>query len=454
MSLAFKRKYDRVQILQEKAPWLVARTAFSIALEFALLGHIDIATEIYTLFDDVAPENKAAWCPGLYFAWEALGQWPESVPPQDRLPEALSKLETERMVWKRKTNANDAGIEKLVLAAMADEERIKADDLTVALDLAVSTGRKEKADKILRLFAEYFDQTWKSLSKSRNAWKLLKDKALAVAIGVKEEKISAFKAEVLATFQERRKNGAQRRLKDLSMVDLVKACNESTLKNAIWGEMDIEDPPNTVLQPGATEEDIRALEERIGHNLPTDYKEFLAVSNGLGPVWNGLDAEPRFLGTGEVHLFDATEEQKAWHEASVEVMFITDLSKKIQWATLDRVIQINSGDASSRFVWLVEPEYSQKLVDSFNEVYSTLPEEEQLRIKKRLEVFTPPVDEAKGFADVGWQLFVWEPNTLERTIIWSFREYLEFVTSNASNRDLDEESRLFHTQDVFAYTLR
>ena len=50
-------------------------------------------------------------------------------------------------------------------------------------------------------------------------------------------------------------------------------CNDQTLKNAMWEEMDIAEPPNTILRPGATEEEVLALEQRLGHHLPRDYKE-------------------------------------------------------------------------------------------------------------------------------------------------------------------------------------
>lgn len=454
MSLHFRRKFDKYRILQEKAPWEVARNAFEIALEFALLGHIDTATELYNLFHSAAPENKAIWSPGLIFAWDATRQWPESIPLQDQTAEVVSKLEIERIIWKRQTHASDEGIEKLIKSATPERDPIKPDHLTAALDLALFTNRTETATRILDIFAENLDLTWTSLARSRYAWNLLKDRALSRAIRVKAEKMSEFEVEVLSTFRNWMNNGPQRRFKDVSVTSLVQMCNQHTLRNAIWEEVDVDEPPATILRPGATEDEILALESRLGHSLPRDYREFLAASNGLGPVWNGIDCEPIFLDTTSVHLFDASEEQKSWQKASVEVMFITDISKKIDWATLDRVIQINRGDASNRFVWLVEPEYSQKLVESFTKVFVTLPEDEQARIRKRIEVFIPPIDAAEGFADVGWQLFIWEPGSLERTIVWSFREYLEDLAGNAMEGGLEEESAVLRTQDVFAYTLR
>ncbi|KAF2715421.1 hypothetical protein K504DRAFT_339817, partial [Pleomassaria siparia CBS 279.74] len=195
------------------------------------------------------------------------------------------------------------------------------------------------------------------IGKSRQAWRYLKHHALGQAIEVKEAKVEAFYKEAYSTFKARLENGQTREFRDLSMKELVKVFNDNTLKNAVWEEMDIDpdDPPETILHDPATDEQIKELEDRLGRTLPDDYKEFFAATNGIDSFWNGFYGEPRFLGAEDVHLFDASEQQKAWSAAAVRIRFVTDMSIKVKWPPLDRVIAINDGDENTRFVWLIEP---------------------------------------------------------------------------------------------------
>ncbi|KAF2797139.1 hypothetical protein K505DRAFT_322778 [Melanomma pulvis-pyrius CBS 109.77] len=464
MSHRMGRKFDRHQILREKDPWVVARNVFDIALEFALLGYVDKATELYNLFESFASGCKTSWSPGLYFAWEATGLWPDSIPAEQRTPEALSKLETERILWKRSINETDEGLDKLIAAATGEgridawgEPQLRADDLTVAIDLALFLDRREKALDILQIFADNFNLTWVDLSKSRQVWRYLKHHALARTIEVNEDKLEAFSKEVYETFKERLEKGGARELRNVSTKELVRMFNENTLKNAVWEEMEVDpdDPPDTILHEPATKEQIKELEERLGHDLPDDYKEFLSETNGLDSFWNGFFGEPKLLGTDDVQVFDATEQQEIWNEASVEIAFVTNMSVKVDWAILDRVILINDGGEESKFVWLVEPEYGQKLGASFFAAFSQLPPEEQAHVQKLLGYFHAGKESA---AQVDWQVCVWSPHTLDLTSYQSFREYLEHLAGDTANKDIldeeDDQGRLMHSHDVFAYQLR
>jgi cell wall assembly regulator SMI1 len=54
-----------------------------------------------------------------------------------------------------------------------------------------------------------------------------------------------------------------------------------------------DDPPETFLQPPASEAEIAALEARLGTNLPPSYRAFLAISNGADafPIWGKVSQE-------------------------------------------------------------------------------------------------------------------------------------------------------------------
>jgi hypothetical protein len=458
------RKFDRHQILRERDPWEVARNVFDVALEFALLGYVDKATELYNLYVDFAEGCKTSWSPGLYFAWESTGLWPDSIPAEERTPEALSKMETERIVWKRSMDQTEAGVDKLIAAAMGaamtatwGEQQVHGGDLTAAIDLALLLDKREKALDILQIFADNLNSTWTELSKSRQVWRYLKHYALARTIEVNEEKLETFSIEVYATFKERLDKGAARQFRDLPMRDLVNMFNENTLKNAVWEEMDVDpdDPPETILHDPATAEQIATLEEEIGQELPDDFKEFLQYSNGMESFWNGFFGEPRILGTDEIEVFDATEQQEIWDEANVEIAFVTSMSVKVDWPILDRVIKINNGSEETKFLWLMDPEYGQKFSASFFAAFTQLPPEEQAHVKKLLGYFQHGVDES---VTLGWQTCVWCPATMDLQTYRSWREYLEHLAVDTMNKDIldeeDSQGRLIHSHDIFAYQLR
>jgi hypothetical protein len=458
------RKFDKHHVLRQRDPWEVARNAFDIALELALLGYVAKATQLYTLFEGFAAGARTSWSPGLYFAWEATGLWPDSIPAKERTPDFLKALETERIVWKRETHLSEEGLEKLIAVAAggrrADawgERELRADDLTAAMDLALFMNRRDRALDILEMIASNWHLCWQELSKSRQAWRYLKHQALARTIEIDEAKLETFCEEVQATFAERLKKGPARIFKDTPMKELARICNNNTIKNAVWEEMDVDpdDPPETILHDGATEEQIAECERRIGHDLPSDLKELLRATNGLDSVWNGFSGEPPYLSTDEIHIIDGREQQEAWEEASVEIGFVTDMSIKPVYDRLESAIQIGRGDEHSKFVWLLTPEVSARMGQAFFATVQQLPNDERQRVMTMLGFFHAGVETT---ADVGWQLCVWCPRELSFNTYNSFREYFELLVGDSANEDifdeLDAQGRPLHSSEVFAYSLR
>jgi hypothetical protein len=458
------KKFSRHHILQQKDPWEVARNAFEIALELALLGYIEEATRIFDLFESFSSGCKSSWSPGLYFAWEATGLWPESIPPAEKTPEAVQKLEIERIVWKRDSNATVDGLEKLMATATTGGKKDKygnmqfrLDDLTAAIDLAVHIDQQTKATELLQIVADNFHVTWQALSRSRQVWRQLKEKALICAIGVNEEKLVALKNEAFETFSERLQRGPQRPLKSLPMKDLVNMCNENTLKNAVWEEMDVdpEHPPNTVLHPGATADEIALLEKKLGYELPGDIKEYLSVTNGMESLWNGFHGEPRLLGTEEIRVVDATEQQNTWKSSAVNVGHFMNMSIKVEWEPFNNCILVNDATDDSKYVWLLEPGYVQRAAVTYYETILKLPLDEQAHIQKLRGYLYA---EADSTTQAVWLIVVWDPETYGLHTYFSWREYLEVLAGDTANEDIldeeDEEGRLIHGHDIIAYSLR
>jgi len=465
MSLKMGRKFSPEQILTEKSTWDVARNASDIALEFALLGYISIATSILSITVEFNNACKGAWSPGLYFAWEATDSWPTYIPPADRTPEALAKLENERILWKRDTHMDEAGLDRLLKAAQGDANEalwrrssLRPDDFAAALDLALFLGKKDKAREILKTIAENFHWMFKDVSKSRRTWDLLKDKALAQELGLKDEKVLAFAEEVKKVFQQRMDDGPIRRpYERKTIAELVKLCNDNTIKNACWEETDydLDNPPITILRDPATPEAIAALEKRLDHGLPDDYKEFLSISNGLGSWWNGFFGESEISSTNTVQIMDATEEQNKWTELGVEFLGTPNPPVSMNWPAFESVIKINNGDSDSEYVWLIGPELDGKARQSLWTVYE---EADEAVKRQRDEAIKSGYGSKAASDEVDWFVTTWSSRGLELHTYASFREYLEFVTGETAKEDImdeeDEEGRPLHSYYVFAYGLR
>ncbi|KAF2815779.1 uncharacterized protein BDZ99DRAFT_457733 [Mytilinidion resinicola] len=461
------RKFDPHQTLIEKVTWDVARNCTDIALEFALLGYIDIATSLFNITADFNSTCRASWSPGLYFAWEATNSWPAAIPAEERTLKYLAKLENERLLWKRDTHKEEGGLEKLLetaqgyaKAAVWGSATLRPDDYAAALDLAIFQGRKDKAQEIVKTIADNFHMMYRELSKSRLAWSMLKDKVVAQELGLDDGKVRAFGEEVLKTFQKRIKDGPLRRpYENKSMRELVQLCNDNTLKNAIWEETDYDpdNPPTTIIREPASAEEVTALERRLGckSGLPDDFKEFLLVSNGLDQWWNGFFGEPELSGTDAVRIYDAQGHQQEWDEEGIDLTNIPGLPFKTVWPKFDHTVLINAGDAETVLVWMIEPEVIEVARKLLWETYEESDEETK---KQFMECLNAAYGSKEGSDELTWLIISWCPQAAKMQTFSCFREFLEYLAGETAREDtMDEEDaqgRPLYSHDVFAYGLR
>lgn len=422
----------------------------------------------------------------MYFAWAEINSFPDCIPQSERTEEFIHSKEIERVLWKRSTCCSEEGLEGLINDALGHgrtdrwgHQVIRGEDLKAAIDLAAYMEKPEKVQQLLNVFAEHFDSVWYRLARSRYAWKYIKDGALARAIGIDEAKLAKFEQEVIAAFTQRLQNGQVRPFKATPMKDLIDLCNINTLQNAVWSEMDgvnPDDPPTSVIRPGASDADIAALEQKLGLELADDYKEFLSLSNGLGPLWNGFHGEPPLLPAQQVRITNATKQLKAMNAARVDMMSFMNLD--IDWEPLAHVIQINEPYPSdynpsmppdladdddddevhghARFVWLISPQDTAALAKKFYAAVQALPAEERDVVVRKLEYMQEGLSRPEDVPE--WIVCVWSPGTMELSRYSSFREYLEVVAMETGEGDILEEEdgqgRLVHSQEIFAFQLR
>jgi hypothetical protein len=106
------------------------------------------------------------------------------------------------------------------------------------------------------------------------------------------------------------------------MKDLIGVLEENTRRKMESGDaraefgLDDDEELRVLQEPGATIEEIDELEKRLGVQLPTNCKEFISVSNGLGRSWSGIVLDPPLHSVEEVQ----------WE---VEEVYFTDLTLEL-----------------------------------------------------------------------------------------------------------------------------
>ena len=105
----------------------------------------------------------------------------------------------------------------------------------------------------------------------------------------------------------------------------------------------------TALRPPASPSSIRAAEERLGVELPADYKEFLLLTNGLEML--SIDA-PALKSVEE--LCWETPEELGLDWMRVDLGCEVDTSEETRLPAMKRVLMLSDGGEES--MWYVEPD--------------------------------------------------------------------------------------------------
>jgi len=223
-------------------------------------------------------------------------------------------------------------------------------------------------DQILRLIANRFHAPGQisALAESARCWDLLQGGALALALGLDDQKIKTLSGDILRTFTQRFEKGPQgdSEIENMSIQDLLLRISQNTIANKsaqiFWDESGDEHYPTSLLKDPLPQHDIAQLEERLHVTLPADYKEFLSYSNGLGESWGGILIEPELTAAKDVKWLGHNIEHVALTTAKLLDINIFCLERdetKLQYATwpkADPVIQIGKRDVDE--VWLLTPE--------------------------------------------------------------------------------------------------
>ncbi|KAF2502178.1 hypothetical protein BU16DRAFT_545663 [Lophium mytilinum] len=287
----------------------------------------------------------------------------------------------------------------------------KSSGLVRALDLRIKLAdqghvdedKVPSVDEILGMIASRMHSNYQInyLIQSARAWKILKDGALAKAVGVDDEKVQSLAKEVEKTFKLRLEGGKKRR-PERSMSELLKELAHNTVTNpssrevlmGMKGDEGEPDSPFDGRKP-ATPEEITELEKRLKITLPDDYKEFLGLTNGFGTTWGGILHDPPLHPTTDVNWFGDDEDyfydlHLDLVESEINAMVrdypvIADAADS--WPTVGMAIDIGNEDIDS--VWLLPPANVEKQRAAYleildNEIY---PEELKRKVLSSIDDF-------------------------------------------------------------------
>jgi SMI1 / KNR4 family (SUKH-1) len=177
-----------------------------------------------------------------------------------------------------------------MLTKMMEEGYYSEDGLALGAELAARNGQLNVAIRFAKSYAGkslsgHLPVDLCSLAASRHVAPLLLQKILSPELELSDQVVRDYVAELLKVLDMRIKQGRSLVYGHLSWKELLQKLSEAAIE---IDDQSIND--QNVRQSGwlgyqgATKEEIRQAEERLGATLPNNYKEFLTVTNGFGRV--------------------------------------------------------------------------------------------------------------------------------------------------------------------------
>jgi hypothetical protein len=305
------------------------------------------------------------------------------------------------------------------------------------------------------------------LTQSAKAWELLKDGALAKAVGVKEEKVQELGWKVIETFKTRYESGVQRSgMWDKSVEELVRIISRNSVNNPaakiFWNEMygvEVEEEGSTVgdegrpltriLKDPLPLNDIAALEERLNISLPNDYKDFLETTNGMDESWVGFMVEPALFPASEVRWI--TKEEEYFTDLTADFLpdsfnLLMEIYNDEQWPTVGTPLEIGSADINH--VWLLPPPKVKEIVSMYLKQRGRSAE-----IKALIEnAVMSWAGSLREFENLEWCVITWASGgAADMRAYSSFKAYLVYKAEASESEGSDVNNP---EQVLFSYSCR
>ncbi|RII10903.1 hypothetical protein CUC08_Gglean006904 [Alternaria sp. MG1] len=358
-------------------------------------------------------------------------------------------------------------------------------DLLEALDLVLAAeeqhGKHENGrgldllgapspDELLRWLAyslgERHSDNW-AIAGSRQAWRLYKRGALRQALSIDEAALTAFAHDFEIALIERLTNGRTKPSAHLSMPELLKAAEDVTQAirtDAEVSQNSVRARSASLFDSPAKEEQIAQAETRLGIKLPSDYKNFLQISNGtVGHMWGHPlgDFQPPLHTVDKLRWLDPAEED-----------YFTGLALDIparwaNWPFAPRPTANGYGDYPEHFVigcalelgfedidnvWLIPPSTVTPIKDAVKKLLEDedLSELDKNSVRNAVRDFAGSEDE---WEQMEWACVTWASGGTAAIFFYpGFKAWLERVVEHGSatayvrDEDQDQGTKVLKSQ--------
>ena len=358
-------------------------------------------------------------------------------------------------------------------------------DLLEALDLVLAAeeqhGKHENGrgldllgapspDELLRWLAyslgERHSDNW-AIAGSRQAWRLYKRGALRQALSIDEAALTAFAHDFEIASIERLTNGRTKPSAHLSMPELLKAAEDVTQAirtDAEVSQNSVRARSASLFDSPAKEEQIAQAETRLGIKLPSDYKNFLQISNGtVGHMWGHPlgDFQPPLHTVDKLRWLDPAEED-----------YFTGLALDIparwaNWPFAPRPTANGYGDYPEHFVigcalelgfedidnvWLIPPSTVTPIKDAVKKLLEDedLSELDKNSVRNAVRDFAGSEDE---WEQMEWACVTWASGGTAAIFFYpGFKAWLERVVEHGSatayvrDEDQDQGTKVLKSQ--------
>ncbi|KAI9707991.1 MAG: hypothetical protein M1820_004410 [Bogoriella megaspora] len=471
------------------------------ATQLALLGEVELARELASTLLTVGPlGGRDVLNKSLNFAWKESGEWPDGIPEDEKSEQSLSELESRYEAnWAVGVNDeslrtfDEKGLEACLgkgdqfadastgASAMAKSQRLaRALDISLRLHplkgpeasenqeqktkrakTSEGVGGSEQSDQLQRWdldeqSADILNQIvarWGAnqqvtyLAEARMLWPYYRRGLIANAMDVSHDELSSKGKTLAEAFRERLTNPSRpSHVSSMTMKELLNLAEDNTLNGAgqdYWIESG-DEPPKTMLETPASDEDISSLEKRLDITLPHDYKEFLQTTNGFGVfeagagngIYNGYFPDPALHTVSDVKWV-----REGYFQLPIELLeiprevesLIPNETRKseggdFEWDTplplFDRVLEIGIRDIDN--LWLVHPGLVKEAREAYLKMYEAANDEQRKVLNRAIEAFAGSME---AFKDLEWCCVKWSAGgSATMQSYCSFRKYLETAT--------------------------
>ncbi|KAF2814087.1 uncharacterized protein BDZ99DRAFT_516707 [Mytilinidion resinicola] len=472
--------WSHIKILSERDSTNIASHVLPTIADLMILGYIGEANQLVSfLYENSLKFEVREW---MYLAWASSNNFPEVLGEShsedrknwfedDEIKERRLNGFGKQTGWPQRLRSAYPNFVKadLEYATEAVEDGMLRND-GAAVEVALRLGEKEAAEKVVkeqvvkkfrmldekkesknRSEMEKLRRSRHQILESRRIWGILDTKVVGKKLGVDESAVAEYVTQGVELIKERLNKGPARPYADMTIPDLLKLMDESYIaarkaNPEAGSHMNIigHSLPKTFLKDPATDEEITALETKLGENeenwskdepfkLPEDYKSFLRASNGFY-VDVPDDTCGEFYGTSAVEWDDGfiadlePELLPNDHNTNSEDMDPIQIPEP-------RAFSVSAGGDEGN-IWMVHPECLKAALELFEEAYENASEDHQRLYERVANDLYGGLEEMRNMKWLVMKAYHWNP---EPQPYREFRGYLEEAVRYAVDQRADDE---------------